>query len=213
MQLDISSIDCSKSPAYNSWLKLGMSKEMETIITPIMCPKAVYMVLTGPESRKIMTDCVSDKAKFLTQPDNCSPSNHNNNKSRPTQQFIIDCIKSLALQNLESISSSSQLIGVQFIITFPAFTPYIATMFSDNSMAAAFHHQDHGTVITHSSSTNKLLTFIQTHGAKHPFPVACANCGAASRLKKCARCSGVLYCGKECQREHWMEHKVVCKKM
>ena len=31
------------------------------------------------------------------------------------------------------------------------------------------------------------------------------------RMKKCARCRAVVYCGKECQVAHWSEHKKVCK--
>ncbi|KAK0640404.1 Zinc finger MYND domain-containing protein 10-like protein [Lasiodiplodia hormozganensis] len=42
----------------------------------------------------------------------------------------------------------------------------------------------------------------------------CAKCSkkAGVKLKKCARCLRIKYCGSECQREHWAEHKLVCKK-
>ena len=47
----------------------------------------------------------------------------------------------------------------------------------------------------------------------------CANCGVAETmgggaLKPCSRCKAVVYCGKECQMQHWKKasgHKVVCK--
>ena len=49
--------------------------------------------------------------------------------------------------------------------------------------------------------------------------LACANCGVAEAvgggaLKPCSRCKAVVYCGKECQMQHWKKaggHKAVCK--
>jgi TPR repeat protein len=47
----------------------------------------------------------------------------------------------------------------------------------------------------------------------------CANCGVAEAagggaLKPCSRCKAVVYCGRECQAQHWKAggHKAVCKK-
>ncbi|KAJ7695068.1 hypothetical protein B0H17DRAFT_1056261 [Mycena rosella] len=43
----------------------------------------------------------------------------------------------------------------------------------------------------------------------------CAACQkpelANSNLLKCSRCKEVEYCGKDCQRGHWKEHKKICK--
>jgi hypothetical protein len=40
----------------------------------------------------------------------------------------------------------------------------------------------------------------------------CAACRAADKpLRKCAACSTVLYCGRECQRAHWRQHKTQCR--
>jgi TPR repeat protein len=45
----------------------------------------------------------------------------------------------------------------------------------------------------------------------------CANCGVAGvaggALKPCSRCKAVVYCGKECQAQHWKVggHKAKCK--
>jgi hypothetical protein len=40
----------------------------------------------------------------------------------------------------------------------------------------------------------------------------CAACRAADKpLRKCAACSTVLYCGRECQRAHWAQHKMQCR--
>jgi hypothetical protein len=33
---------------------------------------------------------------------------------------------------------------------------------------------------------------------------------AAAELSHCSRCRKVMYCGKECQRAHWSEHKRYC---
>jgi hypothetical protein len=40
----------------------------------------------------------------------------------------------------------------------------------------------------------------------------CANCGTKGPgLKRCAACSAVQYCGKDCQTAHWGAHKASCK--
>ena len=41
----------------------------------------------------------------------------------------------------------------------------------------------------------------------------CANLGCVGQgLKACARCKRVRYCGVECQRAHWPQHKPDCSK-
>lgn len=40
----------------------------------------------------------------------------------------------------------------------------------------------------------------------------CAACGKEGAPKACARCHIMWYCGPECQRAHWQEHKAVCLK-
>jgi hypothetical protein len=49
-------------------------------------------------------------------------------------------------------------------------------------------------------------------------PQACANCGVGetagrAALKPCSRCKAVVYCGKECQAQHWKAggHRAKCK--
>ncbi len=43
----------------------------------------------------------------------------------------------------------------------------------------------------------------------------CGSCGAppaiGTELMRCGRCRSVAYCGKECQRAHWKQHKGACK--
>mmetsp|Transcript_65938 Transcript_65938/g.182255 ORF Transcript_65938/g.182255 Transcript_65938/m.182255 type:complete len:315 (-) Transcript_65938:59-1003(-) len=42
----------------------------------------------------------------------------------------------------------------------------------------------------------------------------CASCGSTdyAALKKCSACGEVMYCSKECQKQHWKVHKPSCKK-
>lgn len=44
---------------------------------------------------------------------------------------------------------------------------------------------------------------------------ACKVCGKTEdeevKLKKCARCKKIVYCGVQCQKMHWKVHKKVCK--
>mmetsp|Transcript_5746 Transcript_5746/g.8881 ORF Transcript_5746/g.8881 Transcript_5746/m.8881 type:complete len:153 (+) Transcript_5746:162-620(+) len=43
----------------------------------------------------------------------------------------------------------------------------------------------------------------------------CGHCGAApvrpAKLKKCAQCFSLAYCGTECSTAHWQRHKAACK--
>ena len=45
---------------------------------------------------------------------------------------------------------------------------------------------------------------------------ACGGCGKREsdgvRLRKCTRCSGVVYCGAQCQQSDWARHKQCCSK-
>ena len=43
-------------------------------------------------------------------------------------------------------------------------------------------------------------------------PVLCAYCRAPGARAICTRCMTAGYCGSECQRAHWKQHKPVCKK-
>ncbi|KAJ6488866.1 hypothetical protein C8R45DRAFT_993058 [Mycena sanguinolenta] len=47
---------------------------------------------------------------------------------------------------------------------------------------------------------------------KHSTIEGCPNCGeTAVDLKKCARCLGVSYCSRECQKNHWKAHRPICQ--
>lgn len=40
----------------------------------------------------------------------------------------------------------------------------------------------------------------------------CVGCGVSEAIQQCSRCKTVAYCGKECQKEHWVNggHREVC---
>ena len=41
----------------------------------------------------------------------------------------------------------------------------------------------------------------------------CSNCSKeGGTLSKCSACKRASYCSKECQKQHWNEHKKTCKK-
>jgi MYND finger len=45
-----------------------------------------------------------------------------------------------------------------------------------------------------------------------PQEKVCNVCGKGGRLKKCGRCETVFYCGVECQKKDWDEHKGKCRR-
>ncbi|XP_064406286.1 uncharacterized protein LOC135351251 [Halichondria panicea] len=48
--------------------------------------------------------------------------------------------------------------------------------------------------------------------AKTGVSMRCAYCEKKpTKPQRCARCQKVFYCGHECQRSHWKEHKPICK--
>jgi radical SAM protein with 4Fe4S-binding SPASM domain len=42
--------------------------------------------------------------------------------------------------------------------------------------------------------------------------VCCAGCDATRKLKTCAKCKVARFCGAECVRRAWAEHKPHCKR-
>jgi TPR repeat protein len=42
--------------------------------------------------------------------------------------------------------------------------------------------------------------------------ICCMGCGATRKLKTCAKCKVARFCGAECVRRAWAEHKLHCKR-
>ncbi len=62
--------------------------------------------------------------------------------------------------------------------------------------------------ITASERTNEK----EKAKAKTGVSMRCAYCGnKPTKPQRCARCQKMFYCGQECQRSHWKEHKTICK--
>ncbi len=40
----------------------------------------------------------------------------------------------------------------------------------------------------------------------------CDQCGKANAKSQCSRCKKAYYCGKECQKLAWKDHKKTCNK-
>lgn len=60
-----------------------------------------------------------------------------------------------------------------------------------------------------SGGGGESLTSVVTSTAA-PDPRKCATCATGVALFACSRCKAKLYCGRECQRAHWIIHKRVC---
>lgn len=57
------------------------------------------------------------------------------------------------------------------------------------------------------------ITQVACH--KDTYKLACISCGISPKTKlfKCGRCEITRYCSKECQKNHWKEHKKFCCKL
>ena len=67
-----------------------------------------------------------------------------------------------------------------------------------------------GTKVFLDGASHDLRELAQTDLAS--IKKSCASCGAQGNdMKICVRCQGPRYCGRECQRADWPQHKRVCR--
>jgi len=63
---------------------------------------------------------------------------------------------------------------------------------------------------------NAILGLRQLDEQFIPKPLECASCyqpHSEHKLSRCTGCRCVFYCGKKCQKDHWKEHKEMCKRL
>ena len=86
--------------------------------------------------------------------------------------------------------------------------------------ASAASKKQNSTADPTASCTSGNTHDTATHTSLQPLPTEpstmtqdeCSFCKRKSdTMKKCTRCGEAQYCGKECQREHWKDHKAICK--
>ena len=75
-------------------------------------------------------------------------------------------------------------------------------------------HSSHQQTLTGAkeASSFKPLTSNETpETSQDSIVMHCSNCQKLTKPRRCTRCLKVSYCGQECQRAHWKEHKKDCK--
>ncbi|CAM9288454.1 unnamed protein product [Ectocarpus fasciculatus] len=74
-----------------------------------------------------------------------------------------------------------------------------------NSTTPCSASQTNNTVPSSAPQTNRNARMTVTAGS-----AGCSNCGKDGSLRPCSRCRQVRYCSKDCQRQHWREHRRDC---
>ena len=113
---------------------------------------------------------------------------------------------------MEELSAAAGLRVERSVLN--GFYPY----FSNRSEALGeimfiFHHfklKRLALVTVPIEEREEAVTFIRAHGTLYRFDKLCALCGKTGDLLKCP-CKRVRYCGAECQRAHWAEHRRSCR--
>ncbi|CAN0144317.1 unnamed protein product, partial [Ectocarpus fasciculatus] len=74
-----------------------------------------------------------------------------------------------------------------------------------NSTTPSSASQTNNTSPSSAPQTNRNTRMTVAAGS-----AGCSNCGKDGSLRPCSRCRQVRYCSKDCQRQHWREHKRDC---
>jgi hypothetical protein len=92
------------------------------------------------------------------------------------------------------------------------FYPYFCTSVDrlQEHVFLFFHSRLDQVAMVVSSSPEQAVQFLLETGSIQAFDKLCAWCGMTGRLRKCS-CMAVRYCGRECQRRHWVSHADECR--
>ena len=150
----------------------------------------------------------STGVKALPAPNsNCSP---NPTSQLPTAADIEDVTDTLSATTASSSATTSRTDTNSISATGDKSTPLSPTDKSLSSVNASYEPTSTSPTVedTTVSSTSKINGSRESKKAN----IKCSYCGESLlKMKKCARCGGTWYCGRECQVKHWREHKAVCK--
>ena len=76
-----------------------------------------------------------------------------------------------------------------------------------------FMNDPYRSLYSSSSALHKIESYSANADLQSQSLEKCANCKKFQpNMKRCGTCNKVRYCGKECQRKHWKEHKSNCKR-
>ena len=161
-------------------------------------------VLDMLECRGALTEACRERARAL----NCE-----NGKFDPYEFSVQACQKALneALGSKASAGMGGGSGAKKFVHKFfPGDFTGKGTVFGDTApgqkraVATHLYQDDFPAHMGHMQEN------INTRPDK-PEERLCGNCGSPNDLSACAKCKSAFYCSKDCQREAWRHHKLLCK--
>ena len=221
ISINLTEINCSVYPKCNDWDRLGLDHPSSSLLSPMISPKNVHRILTGPGMHEVCVGCVRmlvhgvqlvRLGSGVEEIVKCQEIDLRDDERDAFLGVVMVCN-----DNVRKLTSHEPLIGAQFVlhrINHGAvhFTPYVAAeLDGGGGFCSVFKHRELGVVFAFDSSTKTpIMSYIQSTGARLDFASTCARCGTAARLSRCAGCRHVAYCSKPCQIADWGTHRAVC---